>query len=125
MIMAWSTYSCPNCKRKLSDSDIAEIHFKKRCLYCNSTVHINGREALTNTLTASFLAVAAIGIYVVIWISILESIRDFYKNVSTQMSETATYIIVILFLIASFGLCLFFAALVTKLYRNFMLKNVS
>jgi len=116
MIMSWTTYKCPHCGEKLSDSDIAEIHFKKKCQYCNAKVLINGHEALTNTMTAGFLAILAIGVYLILTMDVIISYSKagFFRDIPKLLF----YIFFILYLSGG----LLSAIVITKIYKNIMLS---
>lgn len=120
MPVIWTEYRCPHCGHKLSDSNIAEIHFNRKCQYCNSRIYINGHEALTKTSTASFFAAIAIAISVAIWVTMINVIGSYIKaGVFGQFPEIFMYILTVICLGLSGG----FAVAITKRYKNFMLKK--
>lgn len=69
-------YSCPLCAHRLSESDIARVHFTKKCPACAAALAINAPGALTRsrratiagllgmvlTIGACFVALTALGI---------------------------------------------------------------
>ena len=60
----WKEYHCPSCSRCLTPADLAEIHYTNNCPACNTELSIDAKGALSQTKSASILAVLLTAIFI-------------------------------------------------------------